>query len=426
MADLRGQKHDDTFEGLLQVPGTISATLVAVQDGAGTDSALQVSTGTININGTFQVNGSELSGDVGGPASSTDNALTRFDGTNGKTLQNSGWTLNDSDAMAGVSLTLTTPLAVPQGGIGVATLTDGGPLLGGGTGVVKAMAVLADSEMIVGDGTTDPVAESGATLRTSIGVAIGSDVQAFDTVLDDLAALAVVADNEFVVGIGAGTYAHESGATARTSMGVGTGDSPRFTGIEVGNASDTTITRVSAGLIAVEGSNIIRASDAASVTASGIIEVATAAETNTGTDAARALSPDGLAGSNYGTAIIQVLIFDDGTNCATGDGAGDVFLRIPVELNGFDLVDVEASVQTTGITGTMDIQIANVTDTTDMLSTKITIDSAEKDSSTAATPPVINTVNDDVATADQLRIDVDAVHTTAAKGLLVELHFRLP
>jgi len=35
------------------------------------------------------------------------------------------------------------------------------------------MAALADSEMIVGDGTTDPVAESGATLRTSIGVGTG-------------------------------------------------------------------------------------------------------------------------------------------------------------------------------------------------------------------------------------------------------------
>jgi hypothetical protein len=31
------------------------------------------------------------------------------------------------------------------------------------------MAVLSDGQMIVGDGTTDPVAESGATLRTSIG-----------------------------------------------------------------------------------------------------------------------------------------------------------------------------------------------------------------------------------------------------------------
>ena len=42
------------------------------------------------------------------------------------------------------------------------------------------MAVLADGEMIVGDGSTDPVAESGATLRTSIGLGASDDVT-FDT-----------------------------------------------------------------------------------------------------------------------------------------------------------------------------------------------------------------------------------------------------
>jgi len=67
-------------------------------------------------------------------------------------------------------------LPVAQGGIGVGTLTDGGVLLGSGTGAITATAVLANSEMIVGDGTTDPVLESGATLRTSIGVGTGDNV----------------------------------------------------------------------------------------------------------------------------------------------------------------------------------------------------------------------------------------------------------
>ena len=39
------------------------------------------------------------------------------------------------------------------------------------------MAVLGDGEFIVGDGSTDPVAESGATLRTSIGVGTGDSPQ---------------------------------------------------------------------------------------------------------------------------------------------------------------------------------------------------------------------------------------------------------
>jgi len=87
---------------------------------------------------------------------------------------------SDSVSISGGSITGITDLVVADGGTGASSLTDGGVLLGSGTGAITAMAVLGDGEMIVGDGTTDPVAESGATLRTSIGVAIGSDVQAFD------------------------------------------------------------------------------------------------------------------------------------------------------------------------------------------------------------------------------------------------------
>ena len=72
---------------------------------------------------------------------------------------------------------ITGTLVVGDGGTGATTLTDGGVLLGRGTGAITAMDVLADGEMIVGDGTTAPVAESGATLRTSIGVGTGDDVQ---------------------------------------------------------------------------------------------------------------------------------------------------------------------------------------------------------------------------------------------------------
>lgn len=44
-----------------------------------------------------------------------------------------------------------------------------------------------------------------------------------------------------------------SASTSRTNLGLGTGDSPEFTAINVGAASDTTITRSAAGVIAVEG-----------------------------------------------------------------------------------------------------------------------------------------------------------------------------
>ena len=50
-------------------------------------------------------------------------------------------------------------------------------------------------------------------------------------------------------------------STARTNIGLGTGDSPQFTAVNIGNASDTTVTRASAGVIAVEGSNVLMASN---------------------------------------------------------------------------------------------------------------------------------------------------------------------
>jgi len=91
-----------------------------------------------------------------------------------------------------------------------------------------------------------------------------------------------------------------------------------------------------------------------------------------------------------------------------------------------NLVSVHAEVITAGTTNTTDIQIANDTQSADMLSTKITIDSGETGSDTAAAAAVIDTSEDDVATNDLIRVDVDAISTTAAKGLVVTLEFRLP
>jgi hypothetical protein len=269
-----------------------------------------------------------------------------------------------------------TDVPVADGGTGVSTLTNGGVLLGSGTGAITAMAVLADGELIVGDGTTDPVAESGATLRTSIGVGTGDSPQFTDLTLTGgcvtltgaatdidlidntasalsfdasgkagiidivttncsegvtmsgtlgvtgvltatggielshacqntltgsggcvsiqgnviyraggtdvpvadggtgassltcggvllgsgtgaITAMAVLSDGEMIVGDGTTDPVAESGATLRTSIGVGTGDSPQFTAVNVGAATDTTITRGAAGLIEVEGVRVV-------------------------------------------------------------------------------------------------------------------------------------------------------------------------
>ena len=54
------------------------------------------------------------------------------------------------------SLTLDTALPVGQGGTGADTLTDGGVLLGSGTGAITATAVLANGELLIGDNSGDP------------------------------------------------------------------------------------------------------------------------------------------------------------------------------------------------------------------------------------------------------------------------------
>ena len=97
--------------------------------------------------------------------------------TSGNVLRGTG---TGTSAWAKVALAsdVSGTLPVGNGGTGATTLTDGGILLGSGTGAITATAVLADGEMIVGDGTTDPAIESGATLRTSIGL---GDVATRDT-----------------------------------------------------------------------------------------------------------------------------------------------------------------------------------------------------------------------------------------------------
>ena len=58
----------------------------------------------------------------------------------------------------GVDLTaeVTGTLPVANGGTGATTLTDGGVLLGSGTGAITATAVLTNGQLLIGDGTGDP------------------------------------------------------------------------------------------------------------------------------------------------------------------------------------------------------------------------------------------------------------------------------
>lgn len=118
--------------------------------------------------------------------------------------------------------------------------------------------------------------------------------------------------------------------------------------------------------------------------------------------------------------VVQLKITDDITDLTTGDGKF-IFVVDP-SLNGKNLIDADAFLSTGSSSGTPTIQIRNITQAADMLSTAITIDVSELTSYSAAVPPVIDTGNDDVATGDLISIDVD-VSGTGAKGLGVVLTF---
>jgi len=278
------------------------------------------------------------------------------------------------------ALILGTDLAVAQGGTGVSSLTDGGVLLGSGTNAITAMGVLGDGEFIVGDGTTDPVAESGATLRTSVGVGTGDTPQFYGANVSgnasinrslavgytdgrvpqanlevkgntyisgattiagalilgtDLAvthggtgassftdggvllgsstsaitAMALLTDGQMIVGDGTTDPVAESGATLRTSVGVGTGDSPQFTAVNIGAATDTTVARASAGDINVEGNIVYRA---------GGTDVPV---TDGGTGASSLTDGGVLLGSGT-SAITAMGVLSDG-QMIVGDGSTD-------------------------------------------------------------------------------------------------------
>ena len=138
---------------------------------------------------------------------------------------------------------------------------------------------------------------------------------------------------------------------------------------------------------------------------------------------------------NYSPIVpVELVVFDFATATSTGDGK--YYLVIPSTLNGMNLVSVTGSVITVGTTNTTTVQLARCAvvatgsqcsgTVVDMLSTLLTIDSNENKSSTAAAAAVINTANDDVATDQVIRVDVDAISTTPATGLVVILGFQLP
>jgi len=133
-----------------------------------------------------------------------------------------------------------------------------------------------------------------------------------------------------------------------------------------------------------------------------------------------------IANDNYlktqsDTAQLLVKVIGDAQALTVGDD--QIHITIPAWVTGWNLVAIAACVYTVSSSGLPTIQLRNVTDSVDMLSTSCSIDASEFSSYSAATPAVIDTSKDDVATGDRLSVDCD-IAGTGTLGLETHLKFQ--
>jgi hypothetical protein len=142
---------------------------------------LNVKGGTLKIDGTaFTGTAAQLNALVGGTTSSalepakilvgnaTSNAAA-VDVSGGATISTSGVvSVNLSSAST------TGILSVAKGGSGAVTFTDGGIILGSGTGAFTALGAASNGQIPIGDGSTDPVLGTITGTSQEIAVANGA------------------------------------------------------------------------------------------------------------------------------------------------------------------------------------------------------------------------------------------------------------
>lgn len=323
---------------------------------------------------------SSWTGDVTWPASSTDNALARMDWTTGKVIQNSTVTLSDTGDIAGVN-------------------------------EIQVVELRASTSAWV-----DVHNNSG----TQIAI-FGAGWSTWSTLVGTTNVGSASADYHQLSG-GTGTIT-DTATWSSTNININV--VPKWTGrFQAGWVNVPTVSSTDT-LTNKDISSATNTYRSASDTVTGAVELATIAETNTGTDATRALTPDGLAGSNFGISYVACSL-NGTTALTTSDKA---YFRIPPAFTGMNLITVRATVGTgasgSSSSGIPTFTVKNVTDGNQMLSTNLTVDASEYTSATAATPAVINTSFDDVVTDDLIEVAC-TVAGTGVTYATITLWFQLP
>ena len=210
---------------------------------------------------------------------------------------------------------------------------------------------ISDQEITAG---TVPVALGGtgattaANARTALGLEIGTDVQAYDAQLADVAGLAVTNGN-IIVGDGS-NFVAESGATARASLGVDAAGTD--------NSTDVTLASVTGNYLTISDQEITAGTVPVALGGTGAT-TATAARASLGVDAAGTDNSTDvtLANTNYLTISGQeitggtVPIGSGGTGATTAANARTALgLEIGTDVQAYDaqLADVAGLAVTNG------------------------------------------------------------------------------
>jgi hypothetical protein len=344
--------------------------------------------------------------------------LILFTGCMGRIAKLSGTGLNiDADSNDAVD--------VGYGGTNVTTLTAFLKALAGDV-LTSAPASPANGQFAISDGDNWQPGSTDQGTHDWLCIYRSSDttwVGVYDITSGSFVASNVVITDNLGTGVetALGVNVGSAGAVVVNGGALGTPSGGILT-----NCTFPTIPIASGGTGQTSAANAFNAlKQSATTSATGVSELATTAETTTGTDTSRVVTPDGLSGSIYGQKEIGWTVYDSDVDTAVADGKQSAI--IPASMNGMNLIDVTCSVSSiTGATsGTTTVVLRRVRSATavDMTSTGVTIDY----NAYTASDETVNTSNDDVATGDKIYVDVNAVTAGAAqKGLSCTAVFQTP
>ena len=181
----------------------------------------------------------------------------------------------------------------------------------------------------------------------------------------------------------------------------------------------TGVLRGDTGTVSVD-SDVTDIVSASSLTLAGKVELATTAEINTGTDTTRAIPVDQFVASNRNVRYVIWRVIGSTTDWSA-DGTLKVGGDLEFPFTG-TITEIGAFVDTAGTTGTAIVDV-NIGGTTIMTTNKLSFDTTEKTTRTAATAPTLTTTA--ITAGDILTVDIDTNHTTKAKGLTVRIGVRV-